>query len=372
MNKIVPKKVELSELFYDLVFVYAISRLTTFLDEPSLHSPIIQLLTFSIVTIVFINIWMVETVYTNRFGRNSVADISLFMLSMAILLFMSNTFSGALTIWFHPFALSAAGLSIIQVLQYGMAYIHAENNNDRQLSHIFIVILTLRAVLLLLGSLLPLNWGVPLAISGILISWIMPGLFRSIMTSHPINFPHLIERLTSLIIIMFGEMIVDISGYFTLKTLNVTSILIFLIVCSLFMTYITQFDHYLDSERGQETGVAMIYLHYFILFGLMLVTSALSFIGNLEITVPVLISFLYTGLLLFYLGLFLASPFNKVHLQLPYWMILLFILTTVSGGVFSYLVLKTNYIMVITAALTFINSFIFSAYMIRQNKINNY
>lgn len=32
---IVDKKVELIELFYDLIFVYAISRLTTLIKEPA-------------------------------------------------------------------------------------------------------------------------------------------------------------------------------------------------------------------------------------------------------------------------------------------------------------------------------------------------
>ena len=66
------KKVTLFELFYDLVFVYMISRATGLIHH--LHEGVISplaLVTFTIVVIVFINSWMVQTVFTNRYGKAS-------------------------------------------------------------------------------------------------------------------------------------------------------------------------------------------------------------------------------------------------------------------------------------------------------------
>lgn len=60
------KKVTLFELFYDLVFVYVISRATELIHHlyEGVISPL-ALVTFTIVVIVivFINSWMVQTVF---------------------------------------------------------------------------------------------------------------------------------------------------------------------------------------------------------------------------------------------------------------------------------------------------------------------
>lgn len=58
------KKVTLFELFYDLVFVYMISRATELIHHlyEGVISPL-ALVTFTIVVIVFINSWMVQTVF---------------------------------------------------------------------------------------------------------------------------------------------------------------------------------------------------------------------------------------------------------------------------------------------------------------------
>ena len=66
------KKVTLFELFYDLVFVYMISRATGLIHR--LHEGVISplaLATFTVVVIVFINSWIVQTVFTNRYGKAS-------------------------------------------------------------------------------------------------------------------------------------------------------------------------------------------------------------------------------------------------------------------------------------------------------------
>ncbi len=81
---------------------------------------------------------------------------------------------------------------------------------------------------------------------------------------------------------MFGETIVGIADYFTATNFSVQSILIFTTVAALFFTYIVEFDHLINEHQRHETGNLMIYLHYFILFGLSLVTVAMKFIDDTE------------------------------------------------------------------------------------------
>lgn len=51
----------------------------------------------------------------------------------------------------------------------------------------------------------------------------------------PINFPHLVERISLLVIISFGEMIVEVASFFRTDTFGAHSIFFLLIVVLLFL-----------------------------------------------------------------------------------------------------------------------------------------
>lgn len=370
MSKIIAKRVELSELFYDLVFVYAISNTTNLIHH--IHEPsqfFVHFLTFSLVMIVFINTWMIETVFTNRYGENSVKNILYFMVNMAILLFMSNTFSGDISSWFKPFALATALMTFTLVLQYTGIYLHAASSVDKQISRAFIFILMLRTLCIFIGALLPQRFGIPLAILGVLISWLLPGFFTSLMKNHPINFPHLLERITALSIIVFGETIIGISMYFTKSTLTIFSIGVFILVCALFMTYITQFDHYIEENQANETGVKLIYLHYPIIFGISLVTVALAFVHEESLSKNFALFCLYFGIILFYIGIFIASYYNKKELKLSLKLPMIFAAILLISFITSFILPFFEVIILATTSATFINAFIFSYYMVHHRNI---
>ncbi|WP_270304578.1 low temperature requirement protein A [Baileyella intestinalis] len=64
------KKVELIELFYDLIYVYAISRLTLLIEEPEGGIiPLSGFLRYIVVCFVILQAWLYLTNYVNRYGR---------------------------------------------------------------------------------------------------------------------------------------------------------------------------------------------------------------------------------------------------------------------------------------------------------------
>lgn len=172
-----------------------------------------------------------------------------------------------------------------------------------------------RALVLLIGGVFNNSIAQIIAIIGIIISWILPAFTGKYTHQHPIIFSHLLERLTLLIIITFGETIIGITEYFTPASFSVNSILIFITVAALFFAYITEFDHLIDEKRTNETGNTLIYLHYLILFGLSLITVSLKFIHEEDSNMLFAISCLYGGMLLFYCGLIIAKPYNKKRYQ---------------------------------------------------------
>ena len=64
------KSVELIELFYDLIFVYAISKLTAIISEPvGGMIPLQNLFIYIITSFVILQAWLYFTNYVNRYGK---------------------------------------------------------------------------------------------------------------------------------------------------------------------------------------------------------------------------------------------------------------------------------------------------------------
>lgn len=311
------KKVELTELFYDLVYVYAISQLTSIIHHA--HQGVVSLqsfFNFSVGLIIFVNSWMVQTVFTNRFGSNSLRNIIFMFLQMICLLVASSAVAGDWQTSFVWIFLPMAIISLLLLVQYILEYFQTSNDADRSLMKQFFYILGLRSVMLFLSLFFPYEIGMWIALVGILLTWLLPGLLsdpnRGFVSADlsPVNFPHLIERLSLLVIITFGESLIGISEHFSPENFSWESIAIFITLTNLFMVYIVEVDHLLDVER-EETGIRAIYSHYPILFGLSLITIALSFFGNSDMNAQYTVFYFYGGLVLFMLGLLQHNAYNK-------------------------------------------------------------
>lgn len=316
MDNILTKRVSMIELFYDLVFAYMLSQATELIHhlEHGIVNPI-SFLVFTVIVIVFINSWMFQSVFTNRYGNSSWKDIIFYFIDMGILLYMANAFSETNSHHLQSFFFAAGLLSLTLMIEYLIVYFKSDNQNDKAIARTFSLILLLRTVTLCIGGLFDNHVGRWVAFLGIIVSWLLPATTGKYTRHHPIIFSHLLERLTLLIIITFGETIIGIADYFTPQSFNLVSVFVFLIVVTLYFSYIVEFDHLINEKQRNETGNLLIYLHYFNLFGLSLVTVSLKFIDEEAANHNFAVSCLYLGILLFYLGIILASHYNKQRVQ---------------------------------------------------------
>ena len=107
------KRVNYSELFYDLVFVFAISKVTALIHH--LHNGILtwnSLLDFFMSVLLLINAWMIQTVYTNRYGKNSLFNMLIMFINMGLLLFISNLIKDDWQQYFHYVCLAIGTLTL--------------------------------------------------------------------------------------------------------------------------------------------------------------------------------------------------------------------------------------------------------------------
>ncbi len=315
-NLIKHKRVEFSELFYDLVFVYAISKTTALIHH--LHHGVLSLdsiFGFLMTLLVLVNCWMIQTVYTNQYGKNSLFNMVVMFINMAMLFLISNMITNDWQNYFHTFCWTVGTLTLTLFFQYLVEYLRKSTTPaNRKSIKGFLWITGLRTILVYLAALLPIHIGIHVYITGILLTFVMPILLTRKVSHFPINFPHLIERISLLVIITFGEMIMSLADFFTLDNFSIHSILYFIIMVALFLNYFGQFDHAID-EKGKNKGIFLIYSHYPIFIGLIMVTVSMSFLVNPEANRFFATSFFYTGIGLFQAAISSNGRFNKSYLR---------------------------------------------------------
>lgn len=315
-NLIKHKRVEFTELFYDLVLVFAISKTTALIHH--LHDGILtwsSLFDFLMSLLVLVNSWMIQTVYTNRYGKNSLFNMVIMFINMGLLLFISNMIGHDWQLYFHSFCWAVGTLSLTLFFQYLVEYYRKSTDAvDRKSIKGLLLMTGLRTFGVYLAALLPLNLGIYVFVLSILLTFIMPITITRKAKYFQVNLPHLIERISLLVIITFGEMIMGLANFFTIENFSIYSLLYFIIMLSLFLFYFSQFDHAIDEASNQK-GIFLIYSHYPIFIGLIMMTVSMSFLLNPEANHLFVTSFFYIGLGLFQAAVLANGPYNKHYLR---------------------------------------------------------
>lgn len=307
------KKVEIVELFFDLVLVYAVSKTTGVihvLNSAGQVAPFAYV-TFVVGFIIVMNAWMYQAVFTNRYGSNSPKDMLISFVTMAILLYLSNTITPDWQSTFVPFTTSLGVIFALQFLQYLLAYHKDQLADERFFIRWYLLLTGIYAVTLLIGAQLPYEIGVWFSLGGLAMNLALPAVFHRRLNIIPLNWGHLVERLTLFVIITFGEMVVGLAAYFTVDTFSANSIFVFATAVSMFIYYILQFDYMLDETRPNLSTALIQYAHIPIVLGLGMTTVSFTFMMEPDVDYFFLVTFLYVGLALFFVGVYLCHGYNE-------------------------------------------------------------
>ena len=266
---------------------------------------------------VIINSWMIQTIYTNRYGTNSLFNMVIMFINMGLMLFISNMIGYNWQQWFYYTCWAVGTLTLTLFFQYLVEFFRkSTDNTDRESIKGFLWLTGLQSLGVYLAALFPIYVGVYIFIASILLTFIVPIFLMTKDEHFQVNLPHLIERVSLLVIITFGEMVVGLASFFTIEDFSIYSVLNFVIMVSLFLFYFGEFDHAIDEGSNQK-GVFIIYSHYPILIGLMLMTVSMGFLLNPEANPLVAISFFYIGIGLFQAAVLANGPYNKNYLRYP-------------------------------------------------------
>lgn len=311
------RKVEYLELIYDLVFVYMVGRnnalLSTF--ENGFVSGA-AFFAYIVCTLTIIQIWNFTTFYINMFGRNGVRDHVFLLVNMYLMYFIGQS---TRTDWLAYQAQYHIAWSLI-LINIGLQYVIELRNHqadvwNRDLIKRMIWILFIEAAIALTAAFVPPSMTGWVSLAAILAGIILTAVNRDRSPGGVIDFTHLTERAMLYVVFTFGEMIIVVSAYFVSNggfdwSVIYFSLMGFLIVAGLFVSYELIYDHLLDRET-EDSGMLYMIIHIFIIFALGLITVSLEFMREEEVALLPKIILITSAIIGYYLFLFCTGRYAK-------------------------------------------------------------
>lgn len=305
------KRVELIELFYDLIYVYAISKMTMIIEEP--ESGVIPLSAFFgyiIISFVILQAWLYLTNYVNRYGRWKWCEYTLTAVNMTATVYMANTISPEWAEMSMTFNLAMLIMLLCVLAMYVIQTCKKEQDSGAAKNSI--TILTVDCILYFAAFLASVSqvestvlW---LDAVAVLVGAFLPFFIRGNFDISIISFPHLAERFELITIITFGEGIVGMTDFFDVRNFSFRPILVFAVVLALFGCYVVQI-HYLCNHHRVERALRLMFSHYFIVIAVNLVTVALKFLDNPEASGLFTAGLMSAAFVLFFISIYSDSTY---------------------------------------------------------------
>ena len=304
------------ELFYDLIFVYCISVITSLMHHvegsfPTWETWVIYLFTF----LVVLQVWFFTTLLINRYGDRSVSDNICLFFNMFLLYFLST---GVQTDWAETaFTFNASwALILTNLLVHWVIKLVSYDNLDEDDRGIMRTVITVLATELAFVTAAVFLEGMP----GVIVTYIaiifsfsafsIPAFYRRIFRNKPAQFGHLAERCALLTIVAFGETVVTISSYMVTGLSMVYSALVFALVVGLFLIYIFEHDNMLDHHMKTD-GLSFTSITVWMILIIGNLTVALEFMTMEHIAFLPKSIYLMMCLILYLLTSFMLGRYNR-------------------------------------------------------------
>ncbi len=313
------KKVEYLELIYDLVFVYMAGRNNALLGH--IEGGFVSLdafLAYILCTLAIIQIWNFTTFYINMFGRNGVRDHIFLLITMYLMYFVGestrNDWHGYQAQYHIAWALILINIGVQYAIELRN---HQADVWNREIIKRMTMTLFIEAAVVLVSAMMKPVLVPALDFAAVILGIVMTSHGKRIGVSGLIDFSHLTERAMLYVVFTFGEMIVVISAYFAGDgsfdySVIYFSLMGFLIVVGLFLSYEVIYDKLLDRDK-EDNGLLYMMIHIFIVFGLNNITASLEFMHEEEVAIRPKMIFLVASMVGYFAFLFALGRYAKVR-----------------------------------------------------------
>lgn len=267
------------ELFYDLIFVIVISKITHVLVKVGDSDYFFQY--FIKYVLMFLPVWWAwvgYTLYNNRFDIGDIVQKILTSLQLFAIIILSFFVDSDFDRHYFGFTISYVAIRYLLVGMYWRAYyIHSKL---RKVSRYFMIGFLIGATISLSSILFSGVTKYIVLYAGIFIDFLVPIIGKQKIQSAPINSHHLPERLGLMTIILLGESIVSITNGVAIFSMEmeglVTIVLGYTLLLSIFWLYFSFMEkeiHGIQLFHGQQ----LIYGHLPLYLSLGLIANVIYF-----------------------------------------------------------------------------------------------
>lgn len=266
------------ELFYDLVFVYCISVVTSVMH---LHGGFFDAETYALYAVdllTILQLWFFTTFLQNRYGDGSAFDNICLFINMFLLYFMAGCVGDGWQSNMLTWNLAWSFVLIDILVHWGIKRARYTNldDADKAVMNRTIAVLAVQAAMALASAFMPWEVGQWVSLAAFAFGW-LAFVRGGRLAASPVRFDHLAERCALLVIVTFGETIVGVAGYVSEGTDPVLAALAFLLVVGLFLVYFHGHDRLLD-HHAQTGGVAYMCFTALAVFAVANLTVALEYL----------------------------------------------------------------------------------------------
>ncbi|MEK4239275.1 MULTISPECIES: low temperature requirement protein A [Paenibacillus] len=297
------KKVTWLELFYDLLFVAAVSKASHVLLH--VEAGTIPLEYLSKFILIFIPIWWAwvgQSLFVNRFGQDIFSHRIFLILQLFFVLIMTASLSVNFDQYYMPFLIGYVGLRAMTAIQYlTVNKNEAADRKDtaRYLGSRFWIGLVISALSLFFDS-----WiRYVVLYTGITIDILLPLIGRRYLVKSPINTHHLLERFSLFTLILLGESVVSIlavlqSSHWTWQSI-LFALLTFLLIIAMWWQYFDNVEKKVDKTI-ETAGQTIIYGHLFIYVSLSMIAASIQLLFLEQLDYTFMVCFIFGSVLLYF------------------------------------------------------------------------
>jgi low temperature requirement protein LtrA len=297
------KKVTWLELFYDLLFVAAVSKASHVLLH--VETGTIPLEYLSKFILIFVPIWWAwvgQSVFVNRFGQDIFSHRIFLILQLFFVLIMTASLSVNFDQYYVSFLVGYVGLRAMTAIQY--LTVHKNEEADRKstawyLGSRFWIGLVISSLSLFFDS-----WVRYVVLyAGIIVDILLPLIGRKYLVKSPINTHHLLERFSLFTLILLGESVVSIlavlqSSHWTWQSI-VFALLTFLLIIAMWWQYFDNVEKKVDKSI-ETAGQTIIYGHLFIYISLSMIAASIQLLFLEQLNYIFMVCFIFGSVLLYF------------------------------------------------------------------------
>lgn len=263
------KEVSMSELFFDLVFVFVFTSINQTVEGVSENLASIESLGKNFMMfLIFFAIWVYRTLLVNRFFEQKWYQYLFVFIDMFLILLLSKSINENFQVTFKPFVIISAVIFLSISIQYLMNYKLNQTTVTFKLVKVYVTGPVMMIFISLVALYLPKGVNFWIYFIGIVIMAVFPILFLKVSKDNPVFFDHFSERLSLFIILLFGEGIVQIVNNIHIQHIEILDLVYFILVISLFMIYTLHYKKSINRQHKAATGFASAYLHLVLIFTL--------------------------------------------------------------------------------------------------------